>query len=170
MTFKHSTYLENTAIALTALMTGIMAGFFFTYSFNVNYALAALEGRMYAIVQSLLNQNVRHAVFFLFFFGSAALPVLTLILNKRHVRSVSFWFLLLAGLLYFFGVVVFTAQVNLPLNYYTESWNPNALPADWQETRQAWNRANGVRVFTASLSFFLYLLVLVMRASHRQKS
>ena len=41
----------------------------------------------------------------------------------------------MAGLLYLLGIVVFTAQVSLPLNHYTESWDPRCQ-TDWAATRE----------------------------------
>ncbi|SKA86279.1 Uncharacterized membrane protein [Thiothrix eikelboomii] len=162
------TLLENTSLALAILMFGIMAGFFWTYTFNVNLATAQLDGASYARVQSLFNVNVRHAMFFSFFFGSAVVAVLALILNYRHYRNPSFWLLASAAILYIVGIILFTKFVNLPLNYYTESWNPEFLPSDWEATRQSWNKANAWRVLISFLAFALSLLALVgrsMRAS-----
>lgn len=158
------TLLENTSLALAILMFGIMAGFFWTYTINVNLATAQLDGATYARVQSLFNVNVRHALFFSFFFGSAVAAVLALILNYKHYRSPSFWLLASAALLYIFGIILFTKFVNLPLNYYTESWNPEQLPSDWEATRQSWNEANAWRVLSAALAFVLSLIALLLRS------
>lgn len=158
------TFLENTSLALAILMFGIMAGFFWTYTFNVNLATAQLDGASYARVQSLFNVNVRHAMFFSFFFGSAVAAVLALILNYRHYRSPSFWLLASAAVLYILGIILFTKFINLPLNYYTESWNPELLPNDWEATRQSWNEANAGRVFISALVFVLSLAALLLRS------
>lgn len=166
------TLLENTSLALAILIFGIMAGFFWTYTFNINLATAQLDGASYARIQSLFNVNVRHAMFFSFFFGSAIMAVLALGLNYRHYRSPSFWLLASATVLYIFGIILFTKFVNLPLNYYTESWNPELLPSDWEATRQSWNQANAGRVFISALVFILSLAALLLRSlppdpSHR---
>ncbi len=160
-----TTYLENGMLALATLVTGIMAGFFYTYTFNVNLAMLQVDGATYAIVQSLFNQNVRHVVFFVFFFGGGALSVLALAVNWKHYRTAPFWLMAAAGLLYVLGIIVFTANVNLPLNYYTESWDPQALPSDWAATRDAWNTANATRVGVSFAAFLLYLAAFVIRAS-----
>ncbi len=158
------TLLENTSLALAILMFGIMAGFFWTYTFNVNLATAQLDGATYARVQSLFNVNVRHAMFFSFFFGSAIAAVLALVLNYRHYRSPSFWLLASATVLYILGIIVFTKFINLPLNYYTESWNPEQLPSDWSATRASWNEANAGRVIISALAFVLSLAALLVRS------
>lgn len=55
--------------ALAVLWLGLMAGFFGTYSANVNLAMLQMDGATYATVQSAFNRNVRHALFFALFFG-----------------------------------------------------------------------------------------------------
>lgn len=160
-----ATYLENGTLALATLVTGIMAGFFATYTFNVNLAMMEVDGATYATIQSLFNQNVRHPVFFAFFFGGGAVPVIALAFNWKRYRTISFWLIAVAGLLYILGIIIFTANVNLPLNAYTESWNPQAVPSDWIATRDAWNSANAIRVFVSFAAFLLYVSALTIRAS-----
>lgn len=157
--------LENGSLLLTIIVMGIMAGFFWTYTFNVNAAMLEVDGPTYAKVQSLFNINVRHAMFFIFFFGGGFFSVLALIINYKYWQSHDFHLLLAASLIYIFGIIAFTHQVNLPLNAYTESWNPQQLPADWESIRDQWNQANAIRVATSFGSFVLATLALLVRAS-----
>ncbi len=161
------TFLENITIAVATFVFGIMAGLFWTYTFNVNLAMLEVDGATYATVQSLLNQNVRHLMFFSFFFGGGAFSVIALLSNWRHWKSFSFFMLALACIIYIAGVIVFTREVNLPLNYYTESWDLQNLPADWAMIRAQWNQANAIRVGTAGLAFALSLGALLQRASQK---
>ncbi|WP_295980909.1 DUF1772 domain-containing protein [uncultured Variovorax sp.] len=150
--------------ALAVFWLGVMAGFFWTYSANVNFATLEMDGATYASVQSALNRNVRHAMFFGFFFGPPLLCGLALAVDWR-AHGAGWWrCLLLAGLLYGLGIVLFTAQVNLPLNAYTESWSPLALPSDWALTRERWNAANLWRAVASALAFGLGLAALCLRA------
>ena len=159
------TYPENGALLWAIIVFGIMAGFFWAYTFSVNAAMLAVDGKTYATVQSLFNVNVRNTMFFTFFFGGGVFSALALMINYRHWRSNSFRLLLAANLIYLLGVIVYTQQVNLPLNYYTESWDPDKLPADWTQVREQWNTANAVRVVTASTAFVLATLALFIRAT-----
>ncbi len=148
-------------------MFGIMAGFFWTYSFNVNYATMSLGANDYAKVQSLFNVNVRHALFFVFFFGCAVFSLLAVALSWWSGNRLRAGLLLTAGLLYFFGVVVFTQQVNLPLNYQTESWQQGAVPDNWHAVRAAWNQANLFRTAVSAFAFFLGLWSLTVNPANR---
>ncbi len=161
------TVAENASIALATIIFGIMAGFFWTYTFNVNLAMLNVDGKTYAEVQSLFNENVRHAMFFIFFFGGGAISLVAASINYKHVKHYSFWLLFIATLVYILGVIVFTAQVNLPLNYYTESWNPSALPSDWSSVRDSWNQANAIRVATSFTSFLLCIIAIGARCNYK---
>ncbi len=161
------TLVENITVAVATIVFGIMAGFFWTYTFNINLAMLEVDGSTYATVQSLFNQNVRHFMFFIFFFGGGVFSVLALIANRKQWKTVSFALMAVANLTYIFGIIVFTRQVNLPLNYYTESWNPQNLPTDWMVVREQWNNANAFRVGTSGLAFLLSVAALVNRASFK---
>lgn len=65
---------------------------------------------------------------------------------------------------------MFTHQINLPLNYYTESWDPLALPADWATTRDSWNQANAARVLNSFIAFLLSLCALVLQPNRTDKT
>lgn len=152
------------ALVLAVFSLGLMAGFFATYTGNVNLATGELDGPTYALVQSAFNRNVRHAAFFALFFGPPLWCVLALASGWR-ARAGWWWLVALVGLGYALGIVIFTQQVNLPLNHLTESWTPATLPPDWAATRDAWNRANAWRAAWSALLFAAGLVALVWRAA-----
>lgn len=151
---------------LAVFSLGIMAGFFGTYSGNVNRATLELDGATYALVQSAFNRNVRHPLFFVFFFGPPLFCVMSLVFAWRE-RVGWWWLVALIGIAYALTIVVYTAQVNLPLNALTESWTPTTVPGNWTETREAWNSANDWRAIWSAGLFLLSLLALVWRSSSR---
>lgn len=74
------------------------------------------------------------------------------------------WLVGFIGLCYVLGIVVFTREVNLPLNRLTDSWTPVTLPPDWASTREAWNLANAWSAGWTALLFALGLAALTWRA------
>ena len=148
---------------LAVLWLGLMAGFFGTYSGNVNLAMLQMEGATYATVQSALNRNVRHSLFFALFFGPPVWCALALVTGWARRREG--WWPSLAVVLvaYALGIIVFTQQVNLPLNATTEAWNPQQLPTDWSEVRARWNAANLWRALLCLAAFVAALATLVWR-------
>lgn len=159
------TFVENISIATSIVFLGIMAGFFWTYTFNVNLAMLDVDGKTYAEVQSLFNENVRHWMFFLFFFGAGAISFLAAAINYQHIKHSRFWLLSIASILYILGIIIFTSRVNLPLNYYTESWDPSDLPEDWARVRDSWNQANAIRAGISFTSFLLCVWALCVSSS-----
>jgi uncharacterized membrane protein len=152
---------------LTVLLLGLMAGFFATYSANVNLATLELDGPTYALVQSAFNRNVRHAGFFACFFGPLPLGLVALAAAWSD-RQKTWWRLqALVVVAYGLGIVLFTRQVNLPLNYLTESWTPATLPPDWATVRSAWNQANLWRSGLSLALFAAGLAGLMWRVSSR---
>ncbi|WP_374410026.1 anthrone oxygenase family protein [Hydrogenophaga sp.] len=159
--------LSLAAQLATVLLLGLMAGFFATYSANVNLATLELDGPTYALVQSAFNRNVRHAGFFACFFGPVPLGLVALAAGWSQRRTAWWWLLALTVVAYALGIVLFTRQVNLPLNYLTESWTAATLPPDWASVRAAWNQAN---LWRSGLSFALFvagLTGLVLRLQSR---
>ncbi|MFM2347416.1 MAG: hypothetical protein RL654_2169 [Pseudomonadota bacterium] len=152
------------AHGLLVLLLGLMAGFFGTYTINVAPAMLTLDGATYAQVQSELNRNVRHATFFAGFFGPVPAGMLALLGSARQ-RPGWWWLLALVTLAYGLGIVLFTRQVNLPLNHLTESWTPATLPPDWAQVRDAWNRANAWRSALSLVLFAAGLASLAWRLS-----
>ena len=148
---------------LTVFALGIMAGFFGTYSANVNLATLQLDGPTYAMVQSGFNRHVRHALFFAFFFGPLPLGLLALATGWRQRQRAWWWLMAATVLAYALGIVWFTREVNLPLNQLTESWTPATLPTDWATVREAWNRANLLRAVLSAGLFAFGLLSLTLR-------
>lgn len=163
ITAQKQTTLSDFSALISVLMLGVMAGFFWTYAFNVNYATINLNADDYVRIQSLFNVNVRHGMFFTFFFGAAFLSFVAAFISWLSKNISRTRLLLLAGLIYLGGVVMFTHQVNLPLNYETESWVLGQVPAHWQEVRVAWNEANLLRTGMAFLAFALGLWSLMCK-------
>lgn len=108
-------------------------------------------------------------LFFTFFFGPPLWCAVALT-SACRARPGWWWLATLVGLGYALGIVVFTQQVNLPLNQITESWTPATLPADWVVTRDEWNRANAWRAGWCSLLFALGLATLTWRAAGSQST
>lgn len=149
-----SNRLSIGAHALAVLCLGWMAGFFGTYAVNVSPALLSLDGLAWAQAQAAFNRHVRHALFFGLFFGPVPCCAVALVLGRAGRRSVWWWALLAVGLAYGLGIVLFTREVNLPLNRLTEGWaDAGAVPLDWDTVRQAWNGANAWRAGLAAALF-----------------
>jgi uncharacterized membrane protein len=73
-------------------------------------------------------------------------------------RNTVYWRLtLVAWLLFFFGVGLFTIVLNVPINNDVKTWDIAAPPADWQTARDQWNALNAIRTPINYLSFLLLI-------------
>ena len=59
---------------------------------------------------------------------------------------------------------VTTVLVNVPINLATGRWDATDLPADWRETRQRWERFQGIRSWLLLAGFVLLCASVALRA------
>lgn len=158
-------YFQAFTIALTTILFGFMAGFFWTYTFNVNVAMLEVDGETYTRMQALFNQNVRHLPFFSLFFGSVFAAAAAILANLKHYRRGFFWLFIAAAAVYLGGIIFYTQSFHLPINADLESWDLSNIPVDWRTARDAWNYGNQWRVAASATAFILGMAALFGRAT-----
>ena len=150
-------------VMLVVILTAMVAGEFYIFSYGVNGGFAQLSGSEYTQAMRVINFSVRGNPFFgVVFFGALALPLLTLLTFWDNFRSRAFVLFVIAFATFFVGTFLVTFRINIPLNYYLESWDVAAPAADWQETRIAWNRANDIRAWAAVVASGMYMAVVAL--------
>lgn len=163
------TLIVRFSYLLTALLTGIIAGLFFAFTYDVNIAFEQLTASEYAKNMELINVSIRNVYFGSVWFPSVVVPVIALALSWRRYRSPSFLLLLVGFLIYLVGSFLVTTQINIPLNYYLESWDIASPPSDWMEVRDSWNWWNSVRTWASITAFVCYLIVLMLPIEQQNK-
>lgn len=138
---------------------GLFAGLLYTFAQGVLPTLEQLDARSYATVEQGLVRNLDA-------FPTGVITVATIamlaplypLIRLRRRRESAYWRLtLLAWLLFFFGVGLFTIVLNVPINNYVLSWDPANPPADWGEARARWGMLNSIRTPINLASFGLLL-------------
>ena len=151
--------LASLTAALTLLLTGAIAGFFYAYSVSAMPGLDRIEPEHAIRAMQGINEAVRNPVFFVTFFlmpvASLLCCGLTAFLGRRSV-AVCFG---LAAAVYLFGAFLPTALVNVPMN---EALAGARLPADagelerlWSTYSARWTAWNTVRTLFGLLSLLL---------------
>lgn len=143
---------------LTLMLSGLIAGFFFAFSADVNLATAELGAEDYVRVQQLINLKVRNGAFALVYFGAALVPAALLAVSWRQWRTRSYLIAATGYLLYLAGAFIITREINVPINNAMAAWNPGDVPATWTAMRDRWNDANLFRTAIAILSFACYAI------------
>lgn len=156
MTMPSSSWLRLAC----ALWVGVMAGFFFAFSFVVMPGLAAMAPLAALASMQAINLAVRNAVFAIGFFGALVLCV-TVALHALVRRDTPAGRLALsAALIYLVGVFGVTSAFNVPLNGEIAALDPTRLESAGVMVSyiSEWTLWNHVRTL-ASLAAFVMLVL-----------
>ena len=154
--------LENTAIIALVVLTGLSAGLCFTWSNVVTPGIGRLDDLGYLQSFQQMNRTILNPVFFVVFFGPFFLNLISIYLFKSN-SSHLLWLLILAGVLYFFGVLVVTVFGNVPLNGMLDKTDLGMASIDElsqlrEKFESKWNRLHSIRTFTSIISFLLLII------------
>ena len=145
-----------------ALWIGVMAGFFFAFSFVVMPGLAAMEPLAALASMQAINLAVRNAVFAIGFFGALVLSVAVALHALVRRDAPAGRLALSAALIYLIGAFGVTSAFNVPLNGEIAPLDP-ARPENAQAMTSyiaEWTLWNHVRTLASLASFVLLLLSL----------
>ena len=103
-------------LIITATLTALIAGLFYSYSCSVNPGLGKLSDREYINAMNAINTAILNPVFFLSFMGTLVLLPLSTFLNYAPGHNTRFILLFIAAIIYAIGVFGVTIFGNVPLN------------------------------------------------------
>ncbi|MBO6635798.1 anthrone oxygenase family protein [Parvibaculum sp.] len=151
-------------LTLAAVLgSGIVAGIFYAFSSFIMGALGKLPSREGIAAMQSINIVVINPVFFLAFFGTAALSIMLAGYALTHWDTSGAGLLFLGALLYLAGCILVTIVFNVPLNNRLAAADP-ASPESaelWQHYLVQWTRWNTVRTVAPSISLVLFVLAMV---------
>ncbi|MCE2613852.1 DUF1772 domain-containing protein [Flavobacteriaceae bacterium D16] len=155
-------------IILATFLTGLSAGLCFTWSNAVTTGLANLDDLSYLRAFQQMNRTILNPTFFLVFFGPVFLGGLGAFLT-RNAHPTTFWLVLTATLLYFFGVGLVTVFGNVPLNELVDKaelaeTGVEAAASLRKKFENPWNTYHYVRTYISALSFLLLLVSLIWKS------
>ncbi len=124
------------ATALTAtLFVGAIFGFFYAYVCSAMWGLDVVDPRVAIPAMQGINNVVRNAAFFpAFFLTPVLLLAAGLLFRGQGDGGPAAWFVA-AALAYFFGGLVLTAAVNVPMN---NALGELSVPENLEEARAIW--------------------------------
>ncbi|RPD39520.1 anthrone oxygenase family protein [Chitinophaga barathri] len=149
------------SLGLTTLLSGFSGGIGFFTAMGGNPALASLSDRGFAEYWQHIDSfmGARMPVF-----GPILLlsVLVSTILLFSEWRTASFW-LMLSAFLAVMGDVVFTLNVNHPLNQLIQGWDLNNLPANVEEIKMKVVKAFNVRMLLMMGAFVLVVFAVWTR-------
>jgi len=137
------------------IVTGLYAGFFFTYEASVTIALSDVGDTTYVETFQAINDTVQNPAFGLVFFGSIPAIAVALAVNWTTIGRVPRVAMVAALVLYLAGVMV-TGAGNVPLNETLASidvTSPAVATAARADFEDDWNRLNLLRSVLIGASF-----------------
>ncbi len=155
-------------LIIATLLTGLSAGLCFTWANAVTPGIGRLDALGYLQSFQEMNRAIINPTFLLVFFGPVLMHGWNLFVY-RNAPDNQLWLLITAAVMYFLGVVLVTIFGNVPLNEMLDKTDlAQASLSDLQAFRerfeQKWNRLHLIRTLTATSSFLLLLLSLVLSA------
>ena len=134
-----------------AIGGGVIAGFFFAFSFSVMQALGKLPPAQGIAAMQSINVVVINPVFLTLFFGTAALCIAAAVGAFVRWHAPGAAWVLAGAVFYVVGTIVVTMVFNVPRNNALAAVEPSsAAGADlWAAYLTVWTRWNHVRMFAS---------------------
>ncbi len=148
------------ALVVLAMATGLLAGVFLTFSDFVMKSVLAAKPAAGTEAMQIINRKVYNSIFMVLFLAmipvSAGLAIFAGYYTDGPLATV----LIIAGLLYFFGVFVVTVIGNVPMNNVLEALplGGDGAQAYWPEYVKGWVLWNHLRWVTALGSSIAYVI------------
>jgi len=142
------------------LMTGLMAGLYFTFSVVVMKSLSQLPPPQGAIAMNKINDVILNTAVMPIFFGSTLWCVGLVVWSIISWQDGSTPLQLSAALSYILGMFFVTAFGNVPLNNrLKQSENSEqTLMVAWDEYLRKWTRLNHVRTISCMCACTLLIM------------
>ena len=157
------------AVALSALLCSLVAGFVFAFATVAMPGIQSLGDRdflrAFKVMDLVIQRN--QPVFMLVWVGSVVALAIAALLSLWEVDGVERLFTILAAVVYAFGVQLPTATVNVPLNNKLQALdidavNDSSIRRAREDFEHRWLRWNSIRTVFAVVTSAL-LIVLLLR-------
>ena len=154
---------ETIILALAILLTGLMAGIFFTWSNAVKPGIGKLSDIEYLTALQSMNRVILNNAFKIIFLGAiiavALVPIFYFNLYPRNI----FWLFVFTLIIYWIGVFGVTVSGNIPLNEILDKTNLESITSEEIKTLRKsievkWNNFNLIRCISSGITFILLIV------------
>mgnify|MGYP000468491246 FL=1 len=156
-------------LILTALFSSLVAGFLFAFAIVVMPGIKNLSDgefiRAFQEMDGIIQNN--QPLFMVMWGGSILAIIISAIMGFWQLDSIGRVIMIIATLLYIFGVQFPTITINVPLNNQLQKLTTHSMSADELQIARSkfeprWNQANIIRTGVATLVSVMLLSLLVM--------
>lgn len=157
--------MERVLFALTfagALGSGLMAGFFFSFSFVVMQSLERLPAAQGIAAMQFINVVVINRWFLSVFLGTALVCAVLFVGAALQWRMPGAFLVLVGSASYFVGTFMVTMAFNVPRNNALAAVAPDSAAgtALWSDYLVSWTQWNHVRTAGALAATLFFILAL----------
>ena len=154
---------ETIILALAILLTGLMAGIFFTWSNAVKPGIGKLSDIEYLRALQSMNRVILNNAFKIIFLGAiiavALVPIFYFNLYPKNI----FWLFVFTLVIYWIGVFGVTVSGNIPLNEILDKTNLESITSEEIKTLRKsievkWNNFNLIRCISSGITFILLIV------------
>lgn len=158
--------MKSITLFITVLLNGLSAGFFFAWSVSVILGTKKVGDSTYLETMQNINREILNPLFFLVFFGSLLMLIVSIWLPSNS--KLSFLLILSSALVYFIGTFGVTALGNVPLNNELDTLSLHNLSVtELNEFRIyyeiKWNLYHTIRTIANLVSFVLLLISIFIK-------
>lgn len=159
--------LETYMLAIAAVLTGLMAGIFFTWSNAVKPGIGKLSDIEYLSAFQSMNRVILNPSFKALFMAAIIATIILPFLYRNQFPNTLFWLLCTSFLFYWIGVFAITVIGNIPLNEVLDNSNlymlsTNEIKILRTSIEAKWNNYNLIRCVSSSISFILLIISLLL--------
>lgn len=157
--------IKSTILFFTIVTTALSAGLFYAWSISVIPGLKNISSKSYLEAVQSINRAILNPGFFIIFFCSIILMILSIYFQYKVKVNLAFWLITVGTIFYLIGTVGVTIFGNVPMNEILDLVNINALSGEELENTRLpfenkWNQFNTVRVISSVLAFSMFLLAI----------
>ena len=154
---------ETIILALAILLTGLMAGIFFTWSNAVKHGIGKLSDIEYLTALQSMNRVILNNAFKIIFLGAiiavALVPVFYFNLYPKNI----FWLFVFTLVIYWIGVFGVTLSGNIPFYEILDKTNLESITSEEIKTLRKsievkWNNFNLIRCISSAITFLILII------------
>ena len=158
----------HVTLLLSIIFCSLVAGLLLGFAIIVMPGIAKLDDKDYLLAFKHMDGIIQNnqPLFILVWAGSILSVVITFILGMMNLSGSQIYLLVVASILYLFGVQLPTFRFNIPLNNSLQKLDIEGLKENEATLfrtsfETSWNRWNIIRTVNAIIAFSMLLLLLI---------
>ncbi|WP_103072560.1 anthrone oxygenase family protein [Aquimarina sediminis] len=161
-----NSHIQTIILCVATLLTGLLAGVFFTWANAVTTGIGRLNDTNYLRAFQEMNRTILNPLFYIIFAGPLVLSFIAAFFYRD--RPIVLWILIAVIAIYFIGVFLITISGNIPLNEMLDKTNLEDFDLNNAKNLRdkfeaKWNSLHLIRTIASLTSFLLLILACLFK-------